>query len=229
MRFLRRTRERGRSYSSSHLAGAWAEGLEKRMLLSADVLTYHNDQARTGQNLNETILTQKNVNPTDFGLLFSDPVDGYVYAQPLYVSNLAIPGQGTHDVVFVATEHDSVYAFDADNNSGIDAQPLWHDSFINPAAGITSVPSADTLTGDISPEVGITGTPVIDPATQTLYVVSNTKTTNAATGAVSYGQQLHALDITTGAEKFGGPVTIQFSAQPGSGAGTHNGSIAFDP
>ena len=228
MQFLRCTRQRGRSYSSNHLAGAWVEGLERRVLLSADVLTYHNDQGRTGQDLNETTLTPQNVNSADFGLLFSDPVDGYVFAQPLYVSNLAIPGQGTRDVVFVATEHDSVYAFDADSNSGGNSQPLWHDSFVNPAAGVTTVPAADTQTGDIAPEVGITGTPVIDLSTNTLYVVSNTKATNPTTHAVSYAQQLHALDITTGVEKFGGPVNIQFSVH-GTGTGSQNGLNTFNP
>jgi hypothetical protein len=207
---------------------AVVERLESRVLLSADVLTYHNDNSRTGQDLDETILTPANVNASDFGQLFSYPIDGYAYAQPLYVSNLAIPGKGTHNVVFVATENDSVYAFDADNNSGNNALPLWHDSLADPAAGITPIPAEDTMAEDIAPVVGITGTPVIDATTNTLYVVTNTKDTDFKTGAVSYQQQLHALDITTGAEKFGGPATISFST-PGSGNGSVNGSIAFDP
>src|SRR5260221_1227287 len=104
---------------------AIAERLEFRRLLSADVLTYRNNNSRTGADLNESILTPQNVNSTDFGQLFNDPVDGYVYAQPLYKANLPIPFQGTHNVVFVATEHDSVYAIDPDSNSGDNAQPLW--------------------------------------------------------------------------------------------------------
>ena len=204
------------------------EVLESRRLLSAtDVLTFHNDNGRTGQYLSETQLTTQNVDSTTFGQLFSDPVDGQVYAQPLYMGNVTIPGKGIHNVIFVATEHDSVYAFDANNNSGANSAPLWHDSFINPAAGVTTLSSNDVFTPDITPEIGITGTPVIDGATGTLYVVSNTKTT-AANGSVSYAQQLHALDVTTGAEKFGGPATINFST-PGGGGGSVNGVESFDP
>src|SRR5258708_851153 len=132
---------------------------------AVNVLTYHYDNARTGQNTNETSLTLANVNTNTFSRLFTNAVDGFVYAQPLIVTGLTISG-GTHDVVFVATEHDSVYAFDA-NASGA---ALWHNSFTN--AGATS---ADNGCGDLTPEVGITGTPVIDSASGTLYVEANTK------------------------------------------------------
>jgi hypothetical protein len=195
---------------------------EPRQLLSGsvDVLTWHNDNARTGQNLDETTLTPSNVNAATFGKLFTDPVDGAIYAQPLVMTNLAIPGQGTHDVVFVATENDSVYAFDADN-PGV---PLWHDSFIDPAAGITPIPTTQAWQDDLNPEVGITGTPVIDPTTDTLYVVSKVQVTTAA--GTSYVMQLHALDVTTGAEKMGGPVTIQATV-PGRGAGHVGKTVSF--
>ena len=186
-----------------------------------NVTTFHNDNARDGQNLSETLLTPANVNAAQFGRLFVQPVDGSIYAQPLYVSALPIAG-GTHNVVFVATEHDSVYAFDADDNAGTNASPLWQVSFINPAAGITTVDSnSDLACSNISPEVGITGTPVIDPASQTLYVVAKTKENG------TFVQRLHALDITSGAEKFGGPVVIQ-AAVPGTGAGASGGQVAFD-
>jgi uncharacterized repeat protein (TIGR01451 family) len=174
--------------------------------------THHNDNARTGQNLSETVLTPANVNSSKFGKLFSYTLDGLSIASPLYVAGVSIPGQGVHNVVYIATEHDSVYAFDAD---GLSTTPLWKVSFLGP--NVTTVPASDTgETGDISPEIGITGTPVIDPASNTLYVVAKTKE-----GGSTYVQRLHALDLGTGAEKFAGPVTIQATV-PGS-------QVAFDP
>ena len=181
-----------------------------------DVPTYHNDNSRSGLNPNETILNTSNVNSNQFGKLFSQPLDGTVFAQPLYLANVNIPGSGAHNVVFVATEHDSVYAFDADDNSGSNSVPLWKTSFLT--SGVTTVPIADTGCPDIAtPEVGITSTPVIDTSTGTIYVVAMTKESG------SYVYRLHALDVTTGTEKFGGPTTIQGSV-PGS-----SGSLAFIP
>jgi hypothetical protein len=193
--------------------------------------THHNDNLRTGQNLNETVLSPATVSSATFGKLFAYPLDGIAYASPLYVANVNMShrsgngrGRQSHNVVYVATEHNSVYAFDAD---GRVSAPLWQVSFINPAAGVTTVPPDDTgECCDIAPEIGITGTPVIDPATGTLYVVAATK--EVVGGNTTYVQRLHALDIKTGAEKFGGPVVIQASV-PGSGAGAAGGMIAFDP
>src|SRR6516162_7282924 len=146
------------------------------------VLTQHNDIGRTGQNLSETILTPTSVSSAAFGKLFSYPVDGYIYTQPLYVPSVSIPGQGVHNLVFVTTEHDSVYAFDAD---GLSQTPVWHVSFVNPSLGITTIPSSDvnnttSPTDDIVPEISTTGTPVIDPQSGTLYVVAVTKEIDAA-------------------------------------------------
>ncbi len=186
------------------------------------VTTNRNDNARDGQNLSESILTPANVNVTQFGKLFSQSVDGYVYAQPLYVPNVTIPGLGTHNVVYVATEHDDVYAFDADNNTGINASPLWYTSFINPAKGITTVSSNDVGCTDLVPEIGVTGTPVIDPNTQTLFLVAKTKENG------TFVQRLHALNITTGQEQPGSPVVIQAQVK-GTGDGSVNGIISFDP
>ena len=187
------------------------------------VVTAHSDVARTGQNTNETILTPANVNQGQFGKLFSYAVDGYVYAQPLYLPGVNIPGRGTYNALFVATEHDSVYAFDADSTT-----MLWQATLLDAthgaAPGATTVPNSDVNSGDIVPEIGITGTPVIDPATGTLYVVGRTKENGR------YVQRLHALDITTGAERieFNSPVELQASV-PGSGSGSSGGTLPWDP
>jgi len=179
----------------------------------AGVFTYHNDNARTGQDLNETLLTLENVNQTKFGKIFSAAIDGQTYAQPLYLAHASIGGN-FHNVAYVATEHDTVYAFDAD---GLSPAPLWQKSLI--PADATTIPSAD-LSTPITNEIGITSTPVIDGATGTMYVVAATKESG------TYVARLHALDVLTGAEKFGGPVTIQ-ATSPGTGIGSVGGQIAF--
>src|ERR1035437_7179223 len=168
--------------------------------------TYHNDNLRTGQNLDETVLTPANVNAGSFGRLFSDPVDGQVYAEPLYVPGVSIPGQGTHNVVYVATENDTVYAFDGDAVG----PPLWQTSLL--PQGATAIPSSDTGCIIPQPEIGIPSTPVIDPVTQTIYVVAASKE------GTNYVQRLHALDITTGLEQPGSPIVIQaqVTAPPGT-------------
>src|ERR1700737_461926 len=157
-------------------------------------------------------------------------MDGYVVAQPLYMANITMgvgtPQAGTkHNVVFVATEHDSVYALDADGNLGANAKPLWQvtllDAVHGAAPGAIPMPASDLNSTDIIPEIGITSTPVIDPVRKTLYVVGKTKESG------TYVQRLHALDITTGAEKFGGPVTLAASV-PGTGTGSTGGTLSFD-
>jgi hypothetical protein len=178
----------------------------------ASVLTYHNDSSRTGQNLQETVLSPSNVKSATFGKLFAQQVDSYVYAEPLVVPGLTIAG-GTHDVVFVATEANSVYAFDA-NTSG---PALWH---INVGTALSCSDLDDC--GDLVPGAGITGTPVIDPTTQTMYLVALTK------DSAGSHHRLVALDLTTGAEKFGGPVEISPTVH-GTGANSNNGIVSFDP
>jgi hypothetical protein len=193
--------------------------------LQGQVTTSQYDNARLGANLNETILTPQNVNAAKFGKLFSLKVDGDIYAQPLYLPGVEIPGKGKHNVVFVATEHDSVYAFDAD---GQPSTPLWHVNFLNADASITTIPDREVRCPFIRPEIGITPTPVIDVSTGTLFVLARTKESQGLLKGTRYVQRLHALAITTGAEKFGGPVEIKATVK-GRGAGGSNGQIDFDP
>ncbi|MBV8695966.1 MAG: PQQ-binding-like beta-propeller repeat protein [Ktedonobacteraceae bacterium] len=225
------------------------------------VLTQHNDTGRTGANLEEVVLTTSNVNQQQFGKVFERQVDGQIYAQPLYVSNLAIPNKGTHNVVYVATMHNSVYAFDADDPQA--TSPLWKTSLEpsvplpDPNIGHTSpfeglklvldfvakhplhistllgilrgeAPGVDlsailgTFSGykDIVIEVGIISTPVISLEHNALYAVTATKAGN------EYAHHLHALDLTTGVDKFGGPVRLEASV-PGTGDGSVKGSVPF--
>src|SRR5580700_8813712 len=175
------------------------------------VLTGQYDNSRSNANLNETILNTSNVNVSQFGLLYSRSLDGSLYAQPLYVPSVAIPGQGTHNVIYLATLHNTVVAFDADNPS--QAAPLWQ---------VNLGPSRPCCYGGfITPEMGILSTPVIDHSTSTLYVVAATLQNG------SYYHWLHALDITTGQEKFGGPVSITATV-PGSGYDNVGGLVTFN-
>ncbi|HLK61417.1 MAG TPA: hypothetical protein VKU00_33010 [Chthonomonadaceae bacterium] len=207
---------------------------------TASVLTHHNNNANTGDQPNEVALTPANVlfnplslntaNPSRFTKLFTRPLDGSVYAQPLYVPNVFfptipdvhVPGStgSYHNVIYVATAHNSIYAWDADNNTNTNIRPLWYTTFTFPTLQITPVPTDDIGTVDISPEVGLIGTPVIDmqvdPKTNgrigTMYFVTKIK------AAGVYKQLLHALDIVTGQEVLGAPYTISATV-PGSGDG----------
>jgi hypothetical protein len=179
---------------------------------AASVVTQHNDNARTGANLNETILRPSAVSSATFGKLFSQPVDGYIYPQPLYVENVLIttgPAMGTvHNVVYTATMHNSVYAFDADDNIGVNAMPLWQSQL-----------GTSCVDCEVYPEVGIMSTPVIDLSTNTIYVVVKT------TDPVSFS--LHALDLGSGFERFGGPVTLHADL-PGQGESSSKGILSFN-
>lgn len=199
----------------------------------AGVTTYHNDLARDGANTHEFALTPANVNTSTFVKLFSCAVDGAIYAQPLWVPQITVNG-AKHNVVFVATQHDSVYAFDADASP---CATLWHFSLLDAAHGggtgavaETSVPASPPYVGsgfgDITPEVGITGTSVIDPATNTIYVVTKSVIPNSS--PLAFFQRLHALDLVTGNEKFGGPLNISATV-PGNGDGSSGGMVPFDP
>jgi uncharacterized protein YjdB len=187
----------------------------------AGVFTQHNDILRTGQNQNETALTPTVVSSaTAFGKKFSQAVDGYVYAQPLYEPGVNIGG-AVHNVVFVATENDSLYAFDADSNTGANANPLWHANLIDinhgAAAGAAAVTNAQVNCGDLVPKIGVTSTPVIDPSTGTIYV--ETKSSEGT----SFPHRLHAIDITTGNEKFSGPTLISSSVSVPGGTVSFSG------
>jgi hypothetical protein len=192
--------------------------------LLAQVTTSQYDNFRTGATLNETALTPQNVNAKQFGKLGAFKVDGPVYAQPLFLPSVEVPGKGVHDILYIATEHDSVYAFDA-NHPGDPA--LWHVTFLDKARSVI-VPSEDDVQCPfLRPEVGITSTPVIDLKSGTLYVLARTKIRHPV-GADEYFQHLHALAITTGVEKFGGPRLITASVD-GQGAGSVNGKVNFNP
>jgi Legume lectin domain/Chitobiase/beta-hexosaminidase C-terminal domain len=207
------------------IAGLLCAATGPHVRAQVNVVTQHNDISRTGQNTAETLLTPANVNSSQFGLLFSRPVDGQIYAQPLYLAGLQIPGAGTHNVVFVETENDTVYAFDADSNGGSNQAPLWQASMVSTAhgasAGATAVSSLE-IAEDIVPIMGITGTPVIDPAAGILYLVSYTLEGS------SYFLRLHALNVLTGAEMKGSPVNVQASV-PGTGTGSSSGVLNLDP
>jgi hypothetical protein len=197
------------------------EQLEPRYFLSVNVSTWHNDLTLQGLNNAETVLTPANVNTSTFGKLWSYPVQGQIYAQPLYVSNLAIPNQGMHNVVFVATEHNDVYAFNADSNAGPNNGLLWQVN-LGPSAS-TPNPFFGNRYGpysNITPEVGITSTPVIDLATLTMYIDAFT---NDVVGQDAYSHHIWAIDITTGLQKTA--PTLVAAAVQGNGAGSDNGTI----
>jgi len=158
-------------------------------------LTWRNDNSRSGQNNRELALAPSTTNSSIFGKLFSCPLDGYAYAQPLYVPNLVIPGGGTHNVIFVATEMDSVFAFDADANP---CMQLWQTSLIPAGEQAVPAPNLDITNGDSVPFIGITGTPAIDPISSTLYVVAETQGTSTNP---PYFERLYALDLATGQRK----------------------------
>ncbi len=202
------------------------------LLLSSSIIgqvavtTYHNDNYRSGVNANETILTPSNVNEVQFGKRLVLPVVGYVYGQPLYVPNVNINGT-LHNVVYAVTEYDQAYAYDADTG-----QPLWEKNFListNPTKTILPLDGGDTNCLINGWQLGISSTPVIDLASNQIYMVAATK--EIVNGKTTYYQRMHVLDIRTGVEKlagpsFGAPITAKV---PGTGAGSVDGYITFDP
>jgi len=197
------------------------------------VFTYHNDLSRDGANTQEYALTPSLVTSQTFGKVFSCAVDGAVYTQPLWAPGLNIGG-GAHNVILVATQHDTVYAFDADSSPCV---TYWHVNLLDALHGGTPGEAAVVWQdvgycyGDVYPEVGVTGTPVIDPVTNTIYLVSASEIPGASSGncalpAGSYFHRLHALDLASGSEKFNAPVTVAASV-PGTGDGSSGGFVAF--
>ncbi|MGB9473251.1 MAG: immunoglobulin domain-containing protein, partial [Candidatus Acidiferrum sp.] len=186
---------------------------------SIDVVTYHYDNLRTGENVNEITLTTTNVNVNSFGKLGEFGVDSLVDAQPLFLANLAIPGKGTKNVLYVVTENDSIYAFDADSITSSGGTALWQVSAL--LSGET--PSDNRGCSQVTPKIGITSTPVIDRGRNAIYIVAMSKDSNG-----TYYQRIHALNLTTGAELFGGPTTIQ-ATYPGTGDNSSAGNVVFDP
>jgi len=201
-------------YLPSSVLWAWAAALP--LAAQVSVLTYHNDLARTGQNLAETILTPANVKHATFGKLFLTTLDGKVDAQPLYAAGVAVQGQGTHNVLVVATEGDSLYGLDADSGA-----QLWHASLL----GSGETTSDDLGCYQVQPQIGITSTPVISlngSGGGAIYAEAMSKD-----GSGNYHHRLHAIDLTSGSELLGGPVEIQ-ATYPGTGAGNHAGTLTFD-
>jgi len=184
-----------------------------------DVVTYHYDNLRTGQNVHELILTPANLNVSAFGKLGEFAVDGLVDAQPLLLANLAIPGKGNKNVLYAVTENNSIYAFDADSITATGGTVLWQVSAL--LSGET--PSDNRGCSQVTPQIGITSTPVIDRGRNAIYIVAMSKDSKG-----NYYQRIHALDLTTGKEIFGGPMTVQ-ATYPGSGDNSSNGSVVFDP
>ena len=200
---------------ASSLLGALLCLINLPFAAAQDVLTYHNDNARTGQNLNETILTPSNVKSSTFGRLFTISVDGKVDAQPLYAGGVVISGV-THNLLLVATEHDSVYAFDADTGALI-----WKSSMLKSGETPSDARSCDQVT----PEMGVTATPVIDRSrgpNGAIYLAAMSKNSSG-----TYFQRLHALDLTTGAELFGGPTNVA-ATYPGKGDNSDGTNVIFD-
>lgn len=208
------------------MLGLFAFGANVRWATAAavPVTTYHNDNSRAGVNNAETILNTSNVNTNSFGKLYSLPVDGQIWAQPLYVPSVAIPGAGTHNVLYVATMHNSVYAFDADSGSGT---PLW---FLNLGPSVPCTGYYGNFcygaAQPVPPETGIFSTPVIDPSTNAIYVVAETAI--AGTNGTETQFSLHSLNLLTGQENANSPVVISGSV-PGTGYGSSGGVLPFVP